>query len=87
MTREMSFRILRFDSIDSTNLEAMRQDGLRLIAGDMRRGRLAFEADPAIAADGFGEIGLQVGRQREFAVARQDFDHRGGAHARGGGVP
>src|SRR5438034_8758339 len=45
MTREMSFRILRFDSIDSTNLEAMRQaragarEGLIVVAREQTAGR------------------------------------------------
>ena len=45
MTREMSFRILRFDSIDSTNLEAMRQaragarEGLCIVAREQTAGR------------------------------------------------
>lgn len=45
MTRDMSFRILRFDSIDSTNLEAMRQaragahEGLCIVAREQTVGR------------------------------------------------
>src|SRR5712692_1673172 len=45
MTSEMSFRILRFDSIDSTNLEAMRQaragaqEGLCIVAREQTAGR------------------------------------------------
>ena len=45
MTREMNFQILRFESIDSTNLEAMRQakagapEGLCIVAREQTRGR------------------------------------------------
>src|SRR5437899_13088942 len=45
MTKEMCFRIFRFDSIDSTNLEAMRQaragarEGLCIVAREQTAGR------------------------------------------------
>jgi BirA family biotin operon repressor/biotin-[acetyl-CoA-carboxylase] ligase len=45
MTREMNFKILRFDSIDSTNIEAVRQakigasEGLCIVAREQTRGR------------------------------------------------
>ncbi len=48
---------------------------------------VAFQPDPAITADQFLQIGLQVGRQGEFAVAGQDSDHFIGRHPRRRRIP
>ena len=48
---------------------------------------MAFQADAAVAAHDFGEVGGEVGRHRELAVIAQHVEHGVGGHAGGGGVP
>src|SRR5207237_1170225 len=47
----------------------------------------AFDLDAAVAADEFGDVGGEVGGQRELAEAAQDVDHGVGGQAGGGSVP